>query len=368
MKNVIKKEIMVKSDIICTVTGIRPDFIRMSEVFRKLDENFTHIMIHTGQHYDTMLSDVFFEELSIRKPDYNLCIGAAGRLHYDQQALLGPAIIKCLQENAIDPKIILFLGDANTSLASIPLKKEGYHIGHIEAGMRSGDEWMPEEINRMACDHVSSLLFAYHDDYVDNLLRENISATKVFNVGNTIVEVLNKFANYSYTGTKDYIFVDIHRHENVIDPKRMGAILNFCNALGDILNLPINMLQMPRTQTIIDKYKIAIGNINFVPLMSYVKYIKAVQDAIVLISDSGTAQEEPPLLGTPVIVPRTSTERPQAIVNSSTILIDPLVHQNLEKIAAFVRSYDALKIDNRWLGDGHAAEKIIKILGEWCDR
>jgi len=359
---------MAKSDVICTVTGIRPDFIRMSEVFRKLDENFTHIMIHTGQHYDTMLSDVFFEELSLRKPDYNLCIGAAGRPHYEQQALLGPAIIKCLQENNINPKIILFLGDANTSLASVPLKKEGYHVGHIEAGMRSGDEWMPEEINRVACDHVSSLLFAYHDDYVNNLMRENIPASKVFNVGNTIVEVLNKFVDHSYVGTKDYIFVDIHRHENVTNPERMAAILDFCNALGTMLDLPIDMLQMPRTQTIIDKYKIKMGDVNFIPLMSYIKYIEAVQDAAVLISDSGTAQEEPPLLGTPVIVPRTSTERSQAVVNGSTLLIDPFAAQSLEKAVVFVHSYNALKIDNSWLGDGRTSERIINILGEWCDR
>ncbi|KKM92088.1 hypothetical protein LCGC14_1219670 [marine sediment metagenome] len=358
---------MAKSNVICTVTGIRPDFIRMSEVFRKLDENFTHIMIHTGQHYDTMLSDIFFEELSLRKPDYNLCIGAEGRLHYDQQALLGPAIIKCLQENNIDPAIILFLGDANTSLASIPLKKEGYHIGHIEAGMRSGDEWMPEEINRVACDHVSSLLFAYHNDYVNNLMSENIPAHKVFNVGNTIVEVLNKVVDYSRKGAKNYILVDIHRQENVTDPRRMEAILDFCNALGSMLNLPLNMLQMPRTQTIMSEHRIKMRNIRFIPLMSYARYIEAVQDAAILISDSGTAQEEPSLLGVPVIVPRTATERPQAVVNGSTMLID-LTHQSLEDAVKFVHSYDASKIDNSWLGNGTASEKIIEILGKWCDK
>ncbi|KKL55306.1 hypothetical protein LCGC14_2256730 [marine sediment metagenome] len=359
---------MAKSNVICTVTGIRPDFIRMSEVFRKLDENFTHIMIHTGQHYDTMLSDIFFEELSLRKPDYNLCIGAEGRLHYDQQALLGPAIIKCLKENNIDPAIILFLGDANTSLASIPLKKEGYHIGHIEAGMRSGDEWMPEEINRVACDHVSSLLFAYHDDYVLNLLWENIPNSKIFNVGNTIVEVLNKVVDYSRKGAKNYIFVDIHRQENVTDPRRMKVILDFCNALGTMLGLPINMLQMPRTQTIINDHSICeLGSIKFIPLMNYTRYIEAVQDAVVLISDSGTAQEEPALLGTPVIVPRTSTERGQAVINGSTILID-LAHQSLEKAVTFVHSYNASEIDNSWLGNGCASERIINILGGWCDR
>ncbi|KKL59304.1 hypothetical protein LCGC14_2216720, partial [marine sediment metagenome] len=230
--------------------------------------------------------------------------------------------------------------------------------------------WMPEEINRVACDHVSSLLFAYHDDYVNNLMDENVSPCKVFNVGNTIVEVLNKFTDYSRAGAKNYIFVDIHRHENVTDPERMTAILDFCNALGTKLDLPINMLRMPRTQAIIDTHGINMGNINFVPLMSYVKYIEAVQDAVVLISDSGTAQEEPPLLGTPVIVPRTSTERPQALINWSTMLIDPTVilptfHQSLKKAVIFVHSYGTQKIDNSWLGDGHASKRIIGILKDW---
>jgi len=371
MRIVGEKDIMVKSDIICTITGIRPDFIRMSEVFKKLDENFTHIMIHTGQHYDNMLSDVFFEELSLRKPDYNLHIGAEGRPHYEQQAFLGPVIIKCLQENDINPKIILFLGDANTSLASIPLKKEGYHIGHIEAGMRSGDEWMPEEINRVSCDHVSSLLFAYHDDYVNNLLRENIHIDKIHNVGNTIVEVFNRFANFSISRkpARDYILVDIHRQENVSDSKRMWSILRFCNDLARDNNLPIKMLQMPRTVNVITQHNIEMGAVQFIPLMGYTEYLNAVRNAAILVSDSGTAQEEGPLLKTPVIVPRTSTERPQAIKNGSSILLANLISLESYRAALdFSVSYDRENIDNYWLGNGTTSDKIINVLKEWNDR
>lgn len=373
MRIVGEREIMAKSDVICTITGIRPDFIRMSEVFKKLDKNFTHIMIHTGQHYDEMLSNVFFEELSLRKPDYNLHIGVEGRPHYEQQALLGPAIIDCLQKNNIDPKIILFLGDANTSLASVPLKKEGYHIGHIEAGMRSGDEWMPEEINRKACDHVSSLLFAYHDDYVNNLLRENIPADRIHNVGNTIVEVFNikKFANSSLLQkpTRDYILVDIHRQENVSNPKRMWCILNFCNDLAHVNNLPIKMLQMPRTVDVIAQHNIEMGIVQFIPLMGYAKYLSTVRNAAILVSDSGTAQEEGPLLKTPVIVPRTSTERPQAVKNYSSILLSNLISlESCHAALTFSESYDRENIDNSWLGNGNTSEKIIDILKEWNDR
>ena len=129
---------------ILTITGIRPDFIRMSKIFNELDKATwcNHILIHTGQHYDEMLSDVFFEELNIRKPDYNLKIGGENKKHFQQQADLGVKIINLIEEQNINPDLIIFLGDSNSALASVPLKKEGYKIAHIEAGMRSYDERM----------------------------------------------------------------------------------------------------------------------------------------------------------------------------------------------------------------------------------
>ena len=159
---------------VVTITGIRPDFIRMSEVFKKLDKRFNHILIHSGQHYDRMLSDIFFEDLDIRKPDYNLEIGSGEKKHYHQQAELGVKIIELFNIENIRPDIVLFLGDSNSVLASVPLRKEGYKIGHIEAGMRSYDERMLEEINRKVCDHVSNVLFVYHHNYKAKALREGI--------------------------------------------------------------------------------------------------------------------------------------------------------------------------------------------------
>ena len=177
---------------IVTITGIRPDFIRMSEIFKKLDINFNHILIHTGQHYDKMLSEIFFEELSIRKPDYNLEIGSNGKEHFYQQADLSVKIIELIRKEKINPNLIIFLGDSNSALASVPLKKEGYKIAHIEAGMRSGDKRMLEEINRIVCDHCSDLLFVYHKNYKDKLLKESINTESIFVVGNTIKEVANQ--------------------------------------------------------------------------------------------------------------------------------------------------------------------------------
>ena len=190
---------------IITVSGIRPDFIRMSEVFKRLDEdgNINHTLIHSGQHYDSLLSDVFFKDLNIRQPDYNLNTGKETTSHYEQQSILSTKLIKLIQNNNLSPDLILFLGDSNSVLASIPLKKEGYTIGHIEAGMRSYDERMLEEINRKACDHVSSLLFVYHEDYKNNILKENISKDRIHVVGNTIIEPLRGIADFNYIGSKE---------------------------------------------------------------------------------------------------------------------------------------------------------------------
>ena len=146
--------------VVVTITGIRPDFIRMAAVFKLLDanENFKHILIHTGQHYDELLSGVFFKELQIREPDYVLATGKSSSNHYEQLSYLSTAVIELFHNENIKPDIVIFLGDSNSVCAALPLKKEGYKIGHIEAGMRSFDKRMLEEINRTVCDHCSDIL------------------------------------------------------------------------------------------------------------------------------------------------------------------------------------------------------------------
>ena len=160
---------------VVTITGIRPDFIRMSQVFKRLDESFYHILIHTGQHYDAQLSGVFFKELGIRAPDYTLNTGREASNHYEQLSYLSTAIPKLFKEHSIQPDLVLFLGDSNSAGVAFPLKKEGYRIGHIEAGMRSYDKRMLEEINRTVCDHCSDILFVYHPDYAAQLAQEGIT-------------------------------------------------------------------------------------------------------------------------------------------------------------------------------------------------
>jgi len=349
---------------ILTVTGIRPDFIRMSQVIKELDNASwcNHILIHTGQHYDNLLSGIFFEDLNIRAPDYNLLIGGHGKKHYEQQADLGVKIIRCIEENKLNPDVVLFLGDSNSVLASVPLRKEGYKIGHIEAGMRSYDERMLEEINRKVCDHVSNFLFVYHDNYKQKALREGISHDKIFVVGNTILEPLKNIADLSYVGVGKHILLDIHRPENFQYKERLKSIIDFANFCNRSIKLPVKMLNFGRTIKAIENYNINLENIEIIDLMGYKKFVKFMQDSKFIISDSGTAQEEPAILKIPVIVPRDYTERPESVLNNNSIMLPLDDKKEFTKALNWATHFQ--NSNHSWLGDGNASKRIVQILKE----
>jgi len=350
----------MKDKIVVSITGIRPDFVRMSEIFKKLDENFTHILVHTGQHYDKLLSDVFFDELNIRKPDYVLNSGRETSTHYEQLSYLSTAIFKLFKDNSINPDLILFLGDSNTAGVSFPLKKEGYRIGHIEAGMRSGDKRMLEEINRTVCDHCSDILFVYHEDYKNNLIRENIR-NNVYVVGNTIVEVARPHIP-TESKRNDLILLDIHRPENYKYETRLRNIIKYANDCIDRFGLNINMLEFFGTMKFIKQFNIDLGKIRVVKLMSFKNYLNTIYHCRFIISDSGTAQEEPALMRTPVIVPRDFTERPQSVAADCSFMLD-VNDENDHKTNNWNQSFEWLnkshKFDVEWLGDGQTSDKII---------
>ncbi len=348
---------------VLTITGIRPDFIRMSSVFKKLDEDpfFDHVLIHTGQHYDKMLSDVFFDDLQIRRPDYNLDIGLKSNNHVEQQSVLGPSIVKLIEDKNLAPDIILFLGDSNSVLASVPLKKEGFKIGHIEAGMRSYDNRMLEEINRKVCDHVSDFLFVYHENYKQKALREGINEESIFVVGNTIVEPLLSINDWCPQQGPKHITMDIHRPENFNDKRRMLKIVEFANYCISSTGFPVKMLSFPRTVSKIKQFEIDIGRIDLVSLMGYKDFVRHQKNSKFIISDSGTAQEEPALLGIPVVVPRDFTERPESIEHKNSIMFR--MYSNFDETIGWAMQEHS-EMDTNWLGDGTASSKIVSILKE----
>lgn len=348
---------------IVTITGIRPDFIRMCKVFKKLDENFNHILIHSGQHYDEMLSDIFFKDLNIRKPDYNLHIGGPNKPHYEQTAELSIKIINLLKENNINPDLILFLGDSNSVLCSVPLKKEGYKIGHIEAGMRSGDIRMFEEINRTVCDLVSDYFFVYHEDYKQNLIKENKNPENIFVVGNTITEVVKEYSAEFQNPSCDYIVADIHRPENFNDIQRLQNIILYLNYVIKETGFPCYLLHFTRLDQQIAMHHINLGQVQRKNLMSYKMFLQWCYNSCFIVSDSGTAQEEPAFLNVPVICPRDFTERPASCLYKCSYMlnVNENMHSTWPSSLQMINNHQ-LVCDTSWLDHGITSSHIIDIL------
>lgn len=352
---------------VMTVSGIRPDFIRMSEIFKKLDTEFNHILVHTGQHYDKLLSDVFFQELDIRNPDYVLETGQNGGTHYHQLSYLSTAIMDLIKNKNLKPDIIIFLGDSNTVCASLPLRKEGYIIGHIEAGMRSFDKRMLEEINRTTCDHCSHILFVYHNEYKKYLENENIK-NNVHVVGNTIVEVCNPFVP-NIPKHNNMILIDIHRPENFKYKERLENIIKYGNLCSTKFNLPVKMLRFHGTCKFLNEYEINLGNIELIDLLPYKKYLDTVYHSKFIISDSGTGQEEPAFFNTPVIVPRDFTERPQSVDGNCSFMLNANNLENTDLSFDYLNNIfnKKISIDTTWMGEGNTSQLIIDKLKEFLN-
>jgi UDP-N-acetylglucosamine 2-epimerase (non-hydrolysing) len=340
----------------------------MSAVYKRLDECTDHCLVHSGQHFDTILSGTFFDEFNIREPDYNLDIGKDSPSHWMQLSNLTRRLFELIKRESLNPDLILFLGDSNSVCCSLPLKKEGFKIGHIEAGMRSGDRRMLEEINRVTCDHCSDILFTYHNDYRDNLLLENVKQESIHVVGNTIVEVCKPIADKlkQRPSARNQIIVDIHRPESINDPNRLHNILRLAEYLGNVYRVPVRFLKFSRTMRAIKKAGLDFGSITPVALMGYGDFLREQYDSVCLVSDSGTAQEETALLNTPVLVPRDYTERPQSVVFGCSAMVNANnvrqvdVNRYVEWVDMTLSEPDRMKTE--WLGDGNTAQKIVEII------
>ena len=248
----------------------------------------------------------------------------------------------------------------------MPLRKEGYIIGHIEAGMRSFDKQMLEEINRTVCDHCSHILFVYHDEYKKYLINENIKEDNIHIVGNTIVEVCSPFIQ-NLEKRNDIILLDIHRPENFKYKNRLENIIKYANECSKKYNLPVKMLKFYGTCKFLEEYNLDLGSIELVDLMPYKKYLDTVFHSKFLISDSGTGQEEPALFNTPVIVPRDYTERPQSIEANCSFMLNVNDLSNLNKSFDYLEDIfsENIKIDVKWLGEGNTSKLVIEKLKEF---
>lgn len=350
---------------IMSIFGTRPEIIRLSRIFSILDSNFDHIMVNTNQNFTPELNAVFFSDLEIRKPDHNLKINTG---QYGQEVA---DIIEKSEKVLLDekPDILLILGDTNSGLAAIPAAHHGIKIAHLEAGMRAYDFRMPEEKNRVLIDHLSSVLLPYTNYARENLINENIHPSKIYVVGNPIIEVINYFSAKIEESTileklkvesNDYFLVTAHRSENVDDPESLQKIFSGLEKIKIKFKKKVIYPIHPRTLSKIKKSKIPKG-IELIKPLGFFDFSKLEKNSFCMITDSGTIPEEALYFKKPCVTIRESTERPEYIEAGSNILSGLEPRNLLESVKLITSSEPEWEWDKS-LGDGKTASKVANIL------
>jgi UDP-N-acetylglucosamine 2-epimerase (non-hydrolysing) len=317
---------------IMTILGTRPEIIRLSLVIPLLDQFCQHILVHTGQNYDDRLSQVFFDELGVRKPDVHMDVRAAG---------FGGQIGQILERSEalfLDhrPDRLLILGDTNSGLAAIIARRLGIPVYHMEAGNRCYDDRVPEEVNRRVIDHSSSVLMPYTNHSQDNLLAEGFPGNRVYVIGNPIKQVIDHFSEEISASTAlqqlglerhKFFLVTLHRAENVDMEGRLRSVVDALSLLYEEFGYPILCSLHPRTRSKIEEFHVNLDRtgLRFLEPFGFFDFIRLEQSAFCLLSDSGTVQEEACVFGVPNVTLRDATERPETIECGSNILsgVDP---------------------------------------------
>jgi UDP-N-acetylglucosamine 2-epimerase (non-hydrolysing) len=346
------------------VLGTRPEIIKMSPVIRECDKRgLDYFVLHTGQHYSYEMDRVFFEELELPRPEYSLDAGSGN--HAEQTGKIMTGIEKVLM-NA-QPKVILVEGDTNTVLAgALAASKLHIKVGHVEAGLRSYDRNMPEEINRVVADHISDYLFAPTEIAKENLLKEGIPEDRIFVTGNTIVDSVyqnkeiaeRKVDVLKNLGlrSKEYFLVTAHRAENVDNRARLGQIIKGLEMIGREFSLPIIFPIHPRTRKMVQAFDFKLEGVKTIDPVGFLEFLQLEANALLALTDSGGVQEETCILGVPCVTLRDNTERPETLEVKSNILVGA----NAEEMLRGAKHM--LKQGNGWknpFGDGNASKRIL---------
>jgi UDP-N-acetylglucosamine 2-epimerase (non-hydrolysing) len=359
------------------VAGARPNFMKIAPIVRALNQHGTlrYKIIHTGQHYDREMNDVFFEELGIPAPD--VFMGAGGGSHSEQTGKIMVAFEELCQ--AERPDAVLVVGDVNSTLAcSIVAKKLNIPVAHVEAGLRSGDMTMPEEINRLVTDSISDWFFVTEPSGVAHLQREGRSASAIHYVGHVMVDNLlyqaeklaatdtPHFETSAFKGVNTgngarYGVVTLHRPSNVDSAEMMTRV---GGALTEIAaELPLIFPVHPRTRGNLEKFGIDLGpNVTLVGPQAYMAFLNLWKDAAVVLTDSGGLQEETTALGVPCITIRENTERPVTVDEGSNVLAGTDPVRIVAEVQKVLRG-EGKQGRRPHLWDGRAAERIVEILG-----
>ena len=364
---------MNKKIKVVTIIGTRPEIIRLSEVIKALDKDdeIDHILVHTGQNYDYELNQVFFEELELRAPDYYL--NCAGK-HLGET--IGNAIAKSYELlKELNPDAVLILGDTNSALCAISAKRLKLPIFHMEAGNRCGDWNVPETINRKIVDHISDINLPYTNHAYANLMKEGIEKEFTFVTGSPMLEVLN--ANNEKIGkskvleelklTKGkYIVVSSHREENIDIEKNFNNLMPAINAIAEKYQVPVIFSTHPRTRKRLEANGFKMHPLiqNLKPL-GFLEYVKLQENAMFVLSDSGTLTEESAMRHFPAVLIRTSTERPEG-VEAGSIVVSGITKDEIMKAidqelanyqkASCPENYDVTDVSRRVLE--HIKSKI----------
>lgn len=347
---------------IATVVGARPQFIKAATVSRIISNNpdLKEIIIHTGQHYDENMSDVFFEELKIPKPQYNLGVGSSS--HGKQTAHMLEGIEEVLVKEK--PDWLIIYGDTNSTIAgALAAAKLHIPVAHIEAGLRSYNRRMPEEINRISTDHISDILFAPTQNALDILRHEGLEKRSVFS-GDVMYDSILYFKEMSREKVKlsqlapvepgKYYLATIHRQENTDDIKRLQQIfLAFSE-----LDLPVIIPLHPRTRNILDDVPFR-SNVKIISPVGYLDMVGLLSNCLKVFTDSGGLQKEAYFLKKPCITLRDETEWIETLEGNWNIVVGADREKILEKV--HLNTFDEQK---DYFGDGHAAEKIINRLSK----
>ena len=356
---------------IINVVGARPNFMKIAPLMHEFKKYkyIDSLLVHTGQHYDDEMSKVFFDDLGIPRPDINLEVGS--KTHAQQTAEIMIKFEKVLLKEK--PDLVLVVGDINSTIAcALVAVKLGIKVAHVEAGLRSFDRTMPEEINRVLTDSISDYLFITEISAKENLLREGISEDKIYFVGNVMIDTLFKCKVKSEKSTiledleirsKEYAILTLHRPSNVDCQDTMGRIFDALEEISKHIKIifPVH----PRTKKAIESYdairNTRYDNIKFIEPLGYLDLLKLMSEARLVLTDSGGIQEETTVLGVPCITLRENTERPVTIDKGTNIIVgsnkEKIIHESLKRLN---ESEFKANIPKFW--DGKVAQRITKIV------